>query len=532
MKAETPGTNGHGNGSNGNGHGNGHGNGTNGHGHSVILSDTGRDSLTILFRQRRVVILSFIGLFVAIGIFTLLFTERYRAQMLILVEQGERANPVVSAGANGLFDNRPGTATEEQLNSEVELLRSRDLLEQVVVACGLDAKPTSFLSRLERRGPSSEERIAGAVRALANKLDIQVVRRSNIISVSYGSSDPQLAARVLKTMGDNYLKKHAAVHRQPGAVDFFQQETAQYQKGLQAADEQLVRFTQDAGVVSAPLETEAALRRQSDFEAMQGETQAAVAQAQERVRSLEAQAAKLPSRLTTQVRISDNAQLLGQLKTTLLTLELKRTELLTKFEPGYRPVQEVDTQIAQTRDAIAAAERSQWKEETTDRDPNWESVREDLTKTRADLAGLQARRTAIAQFAHAYETKARFLQGKGIEQQNLVRSAKAAEENFMLYLHKQEEARISDALDSRKILNVTIAEAATVPTLPVNSGSWYFLVSGLLASLASLGLGFGKDYLDPSLRTPHEVELALDIPVLMTMPKKKANGDGMGIHVS
>ena len=71
-----------------------------------------------------------------------------------------------------------------------------------------------------------------------------------------------------------------------------------------------------------------------------------------------------------------------------------------------------------------------------------------------------------------------------------------------------------------------------MPALPIHSGSWYFLVSGLLASLASIGLGFGKDYLDPTLRTPHEVEVALDIPVLMTVPKKKANGNGVGIHVS
>ena len=522
MKVQTPG-----NGAGTNGHGEG-----NSHGHKVMLSDTGRDSLAILFRQRRVVILSFIGLFVAIGVFTLLFTERYKAQMLILVEQGERANPVVTAGPNSLFDTRPGGATEEQLNSEVELLRSRDLLEQVVVACGLDAKSDSFRSRLAGQGPSREESIAQAVRELANKLDIQVVRRSNIISVGYGSSDPPLAARVLKTLADGYLKKHAAVHRPPGAVDFFQQETTQYQKGLREAEEQLVRFTQDAGVVSAPLETEVVLRRQSDFEAMQGETLAGIAQTQQRIRSLAGQAASIPSRQTTQVRVSDNAQLLGQLKATLLTLELKRTELLTKYEPSYRPVKEVDTQVAQARDAIAAAEKSQGKEETTDRDPHGEAVREDLTKARADLAGLQARGTAIAQLAPAYAGRARFLQQKGIEQQDLVRNAKAAEENFMLYLRKQEEARISDALDTRKILNVTIAQTATVPTLPVHSGLWYFLVSGLIASLASIGLGFGKDYLDPTLRTPHEVEVALDIPVLMTVPKKKANGNGVGVHVS
>ena len=57
----------------------------------------------------------------------------------------------------------------------------------------------------------------------------------------------------------------------------------------------------------------------------------------------------MPSRLTTQVRTADNPQLMEQLKSTLLNLQLKRTELLQKFDPSYRLVQEVDTEIKQTQ---------------------------------------------------------------------------------------------------------------------------------------------------------------------------------------
>ena len=58
--------------------------------------------------------------------------------------------------------------------------------------------------------------------------------------------------------------------------------------------------------------------------------------------------------MTTVVRNSDNPQLLQQLKSTLLNLQLKRTELLTKYEPTYRLVQEVDQQIADAKNAISA----------------------------------------------------------------------------------------------------------------------------------------------------------------------------------
>jgi uncharacterized protein involved in exopolysaccharide biosynthesis len=503
---------------------------------------TVRDYVAILFRQRRVAVIAFAAIFVGTAVFTFLKTDRYTARMLILVENSERADPVVSAQPNAPPDLR-FAVTEEEMNSELELLQSRDLLQEVAITCGLDSPHPSRWNSLFRGAPSSrDERISRAVAKLASKLNEQVVKRSNVIQVSYSSGDPQLAAQVLRTLADLYLKKNAAVHRPSGAVDFFGQEEDQYRQSLQQAQAQLVRFTRSQGVVSATYETEAALRQLNDFEAMQTETQAAIAQARRRVQALEAQQSAISPRMTTAVKTSDNPQLIEQLKTTLLNLELKRTELLGKFAPDYRPVKELETQIEQAKAAMASAERAPWKEETTDRDPNFELVREELTKARGDLAGLEARGAALQRAVQTYQAKALWLKQQGVEQENLIRTAKAAEDNYLLYQRKHEEARITDALDTHRIMNVRVAEAATVPVLPVHPNSWYFLVATMIATVGSLGLAFIADFLDPTLRTPSEVEAFLDIPVVATMPRKgngdgKANGDGNAkgatrIHVS
>ena len=74
-----------------------------------------------------------------------------------------------------------------------------------------------------------------------------------------------------------------------------------------------------------------------------------------------------------------------------------------------------------------------------------------------------------------------------------------------------------------------------VPVLPVHSAAWYLLVSGLIALLGALGVTFAADYMDPTLRTPQEVESYLNVPVLLTLPKRqdakangKFNGNGNG----
>ena len=494
-----------------------------------IRSPTARDLLAIAFRHRRLMVNAFLGVLCGSILVAVLQPKRYEAGMKILVKR-ERVDPVVTAEASALPQFALGV-TEEELNSEVELLKSRDLLEKVVLACNLQHGSHSASSRILAAigawggagTPERDEPIVGAVRTLEKKLDVGVVKKTNLIGVTYESLDPELAARVLTALSDLYLEKHLAVHRPPGTFDFFQQQTRQYSKGLADAEAQLVDFTRAGAVVSAKLEKEVALQKLAEFDATLRQTQAAIADAQQRIRVLQEQTASIPPRMVTQVRNADDATLLSQLRSSLLTLELKRTELLGKFEPNYRPVQEVEAQIAQTRAALALAEKSQLHEETTDRDPTHEWVRGELAKAKADLAGLQARGEATALTVRSYRENARSLEQKEVIQDDLIRNVKATEEDYLLYLRKEEEARISDALDRKRIINVAVAEAATV-SQPSNQRSLTVLFGLLLATVTSVGLAFGSEYLDPTFRTPDEVSSFLNIPVLAAMPKNGKNG--------
>jgi uncharacterized protein involved in exopolysaccharide biosynthesis len=106
-----------------------------------------------------------------------------------------------------------------------------------------------------------------------------------------------------------------------------------------------------------------------------------------------------------------------------------------------------------------------------------------------------------------------------IKQADLLRAQKADEDNYLLYLRKQEEARISDALDRQRISNVVVAEAATIPFKPQGRRLLIMMIGGFLACLLSVMLGFAVDYWNPSFRTPDEVESFLDSPVVAAFPK-------------
>jgi uncharacterized protein involved in exopolysaccharide biosynthesis len=118
-----------------------------------------------------------------------------------------------------------------------------------------------------------------------------------------------------------------------------------------------------------------------------------------------------------------------------------------------------------------------------------------------------------------YRIRARQLGEDAIVQDDLTGGAKAAQENYLLYVKKREEARMGDALDEGGIVDVAIAEQPIVPALPVWPAG-VVLFGGLVAALTSgTGAAFAADYLDPALRTPEDALGCLEIPVLASLPK-------------
>ena len=474
---------------------------------------TVRDFVAIGFRHKRLLVLSFLGIFAGVLLSALFLPARYKSETKLLVKR-ERLDPVVSPEQNApmMFKD---TVSEEELNSEVELIESDDVLRAVVQQVGLDQKKSLF-----SRWQTPETRLAKAVRRIKSELVVDPVKKTNIISVAYESDNPQQAKQVLDTLNKVYIEKHLAVHHPSGQAAFFEQETEQYKKALSDTEQKLQDFSDQMGGVAPSQMRDLTLQRLAEFNATLETTRAEIKSTNNRIADLNKQQAATPSRLTTQMRKGDNPQVLQQLKGTLLSLELKRTELLTKYQVGYPLVQEVDKQIVDTKVALAKEEGTPVSEETTDQNPTYAWINSELAKAKADLSALQARETATSAIVNLYTDKARQLDEKGIMQQDLIRTQKANEENYLLYLKKAEEARIADALDATHILNVAVVQTPVVPALPARSPFVFLLVGLLMASVASVGLVLAVDYFDQSFRTPSEVMSELGIPVLAAVPHR------------
>ena len=189
--------------------------------------------------------------------------------------------------------------------------------------------------------------------------------------------------------------------------------------------------------------------------------------------------------------------LLENLNATLLVAQNKRSELLMKYDPNYPLVKEIDQEIAQTKAAITDAQTAKYVNATTDRDPTYELLREDLAKTQADLASERATAGALVGTIKGMRGQMVSLDADAVKQEALLRDAKASEGSYLLYLAKRDQERTSDALDKKSIANVAISVEPVVPALPAHS-PWLVVLIGLVASvLLAIAAGFAAEQLDP-----------------------------------
>ena len=468
---------------------------------SRALLPTRREMAVRIFRQRVVFLVCFL-LVMAGFVLTGQFTPMYRAEMKILIRK-ERVDPKVTTGQNSTPELQSVVVREEDLNSEAELLKGDDLLHDVVVQAGLVPA-----------GSNDPIAIAKVLRKMKRKLDVSPVTKTDLISVSYESANPERSRQVLTTLESLYLAKQRNVRVNDFQVTFFDQQVTLERNALAAAEAKLLGFTRTNGVVSAALQRDLTIRRMEDLNQEQMQNAAEMANLQGRVKNLATQLSVEDPRIVTESKTADNPQLLQQLKSSLLALQLKRTELLNKYEAHYRLVEDVDREIATAQRLIDDQANALIKENSSNINPIHQALETEFEEGTAQLSGLRDKQVKLAQSSAELENSAEDLVAKDSEQQTLLLDVKTAQDQYQLYVDKLAQARMTHALDKNGILNVVVTQEPVTPALPQSSllsSLAAFLFTGLLLSF---GGAFLVDVFDPTVRDTAELGEALNAPIL------------------
>src|ERR1051326_5804758 len=170
-----------------------------------MKSPTLREQVAIAFRWKQLIVSSFLATFGLLALLLYLQPDSYNAEMKILVKQS-RVDPLVTPDPQ--LPQRVGNLTEQDLTSEAELLKSRDVLERAAIECAVPRRATNvwawvpvanlFAGTTSGAPARDVVAISRAVRELDERIQAVPLKNSNIITVNYASSNPTRAACILK----------------------------------------------------------------------------------------------------------------------------------------------------------------------------------------------------------------------------------------------------------------------------------------------------------------------------------------------
>ena len=409
------------------------------------------------------------------------------------------------------------------INSEIEILNSLDLAEQVVDMIG----PDKILAKVG----GGKDRIQAA-NVVRGGLVVEVPNKSNVMRILFQHPDPDIVLPVLTRLIDSYFKKHAEIHQAFGVVDdFLSQETDQLRAQLAQTEEELRRARNKAGVISLEdskkdYTDQIAKIRQEIFDAEaelaehQATLKAITPAATGRVESTNAEpaAASLP------------VDEYRSVSTRVDELWKKEQELAAQFT-------DENTLVKGIRAQIAEAEQS--KRTLEEKYPALARLGVSVLNSGAQRAGNSVDVGTETTQVLAIQTKIEVLRGQldqirkeagNMDQMDatiseLQRKKKLDEANYQYFSSSLEQARIDEAVNHGKISNISKIQAPSPPfRAPPGSPK---KIAMIVAGGVVLGLGWAfliEFCLDRSVKRPIDVQTKLRLPLFLVIPDVNRNG--------
>ena len=469
-----------------------------------------KDVADILFRQQALMLAGVVSIVAVTVTYLALARPTYSSEMLMLVKN-DRPNPMLVPN-QGLGISTRGEVTESQMATEVDLLASQELLTEVVQKCNLVEY---------NAGNDRGTQLQDAIKTLQKRLKITPGMNSDLIKLTYRSGTPQGAVHVLQVVANSYLDRNLKINRVAGGTQFFHSQSDRYAKQLRDTQEKMAEFEMRTKVVVLDEQKDLKLQKLSDLESTLQQTETAQQEAQERNIAIKKQMSGVLDRITTQSRAMPNQYSAERLNTLLVELRNKRTELLAKFRPDDRMIQELDDQIAQTDVALTSAKSAQIKDEATDVNPIHQTLESELLQSENRIAGLRARSMTLKDQVADYRHDLDRLELVTAEHNDLARNVKEAESRYLLYSRQFEQAKIAAEMDRQRMANVIVAEGPSFPLTAEKRVSPPVVFGAFLGILGWIGLLFLSGLRRKQVFTPWELEGILAFPVLGAIPSRK-----------
>jgi uncharacterized protein involved in exopolysaccharide biosynthesis len=472
--------------------------------------------LTMIFKYKTKMLIIFCTVFAIVTVGVLTSKPVYEAKCILLVKPWKEDAPRLGMGENNSGNSSYLSLSQEELvNTEIQILTGRDLAEKVITTLKLG----TIYPGLAGSGTANSSPMDAAIGSFENGLKIVGVRKSNVITVAFRHNDPKIAAGALNLLVEAFKEKHLALHSDPQSSFIGTQLTA-FENKLRDSERDLQAFQQANKVYSLEEQRSLLLKQRSDLDTSYKLARNNVGELRNKIAATKGQLSYI-SKNKARYTPTERDKIVIEAKTRQLELQLKEQELRRKYSEQNRLVVEAKKEVNLVTQFLKEQEEGiAGKAKTAN--PVYQSMEIDLFRAEGELNSQIARADALSSQLKQLDKEIAVLDLSQNRIQNLKRDIAINEKNYKTYADRQEEARISDAMNRLKMSNISVVQAAEPPAQPVTMNKMFKLIMGLLAGILSgLTYGYMSERLSQTFSDPESIEKYLELPVLLTVPSKE-----------
>ena len=510
---------------------------------------TMRDICVVFFRQKLKMLILGAAVLFSVIFYTFVTDEIYQSEGKLLVRIGRESvalDPTASLGdIVSIRESR-----ESEINSILEIIRSRSIAESVVDAVGPqrilnphddtlsgEASLDAIARDATRVTRTEVKRASGGFRSLLAKFDlinavsdrerailslmknlkVEASNNSYLISVVYETASPYVAQQVLQNVIDAYLAKHIDANQTKGSYEFFVEQTDTVRKRLEETTEALTKQKNVARLSSLSDELRVATEHIGSIKTQLSVTESQRAASEARIEALTELLKSLPETKVTAKVTGIDRRPADELQIRLNDLKVELKELLVIYQDNDFRVKRVQSQIDDVN-ALLAKEEKTTSTTTTGANYVYDSLESDLLREQAVVSSIVAQRTSLVSELENAQSKLEVLNTQIALVENLQRERDILETSYQDYSRRLEEARTNRVLETEKISNISVVQAASLPEQPIHPKKLLLLALGcVLGGLLSTTSAFFFEFIDRSFREPADIERRLGLDALATI---------------
>jgi succinoglycan biosynthesis transport protein ExoP len=387
---------------------------------------------------------------------------------------------------------------DNYIETQSKILTSETLALQTIRNNGLSARP-EFSSP---NGPSE----AIAIGSLANQkrppelgeflgsLSVRRVPNSHLMDVSFESTDPQLAARIVNAhiisyIDQNIRSKFEATTR---ASVWLTDQLTELKIRVQKAEDARIAYERQNQIWTLDDKQNITSQRLSDINKQ----------------LTDAQSERMKKESLYEFAKSGNLDAVPQVQSnTVLTEVFKKrsevsseyTDALNQYGPNFPKVQRLQAQLKDFDQSIEKEKKNI------------------LAVMESDYREARQRESLLTQALDQQKTETNHMAEKLVEYNILKREAEANKTLYEGLMTKLKETAISQGLRSS---NIRVVDPAMIPSTPARPAKARNLALGLVVGLVGgIGLALLREYLDNTVKTPDDVEMLARLPSLAVVPQ-------------